>query len=406
MVTAVDARFVAHSNGSDDAAPETVDIEMSDDNSQASSEQHADEGAQEPRESPHRADQRGDTLRSSNSSLCPGIAEVFVQIGGEPVIMPLTRAALRSLEREDTELSPEVVAILCAKMVQIVPYKRLRVLHPSFYERSVLPAVAEAWEEFTRPDPPIVCLPVFDVETGRWVLVVVLSKDGVTIVYYLDCKNPYGYVDGAGKKVAGYIESAYAGLAQGSSSAAPITARKVVQRGVELTPLFEEHASSSAIHMMSYFATIVRLLDSNQGDAADFAWLVGKAMYGFVLPRTHLLNEVRDVFAHVWDPKLCWGRSEGTGWWPCRRLSLRKETVAPPPLKEEVKLFEPAHAAVVWLSREDEGIEWLPPDQLKPLDEMTVDSVLRLCDASASITLEVALNLRAAYKAALANGGV
>jgi hypothetical protein len=401
VAVAVDTRCLKRNSESVDAKSESENIDVSDDDSQASGEQSTAEHAR----GPSATASSGDTPRPSS----PGIAEEFIQPGGDPVVLSLTRASLRSLERDDTEMTPEIVALLCAKMAQFVRSSRLRVLHPRFYTVSVLPSVAEAWREFAGPDPPIVCLPVFDIETDRWVLVAVVSKDDMAIVYYLDCKNPYGYVDGAGKKVAAYLESAYAELAQSPRRSVPVVVRKVVQRGVELTPVLDENSCSSGIHLLSYYATIVRLLDSNQEDA-DFAWLIGKAMYGYILPRSHLLSEVQDVFAHVLDPKLCWGRSESTGWWPCRRLSLRKETVAPPPLKDEVTSTEPDQVPVVWLNREAGGIEWLPSSHIKPLDEMTVDAVLRQCDASmsesASVTLEAALTLRAAYKSALASGRV
>lgn len=398
---AVDTRYLKRNSESVEAKFEAENIDVSDDDSEASGEESTGEHARGSSASAS----SGDTLHP----IGPGITEEFVQPGGDPTVLSFTRSSLRSLERDDTEMTSEIVALLCAKMAQFVPSSRLRVLHPRFYAVSVLPLVAEAWREFAGPDPPIVCLPVLDIETDRWVLVAVVSKDDMAIVYYLDSKNPYGYVDGAGKKVATYLESAYVELARSPRRSAPVVARKVVQRGVELTPVLDENSRSSGTHLLSYFATIVRLLDSNQEDA-DFAWLIGKAMYGYMLPRAHLLSEVQDVFAHVLDPKLCWGRSESTGWWPCRRLSLRKETVAPPPLKDEVASTEPDQAPVVWLNREAEGIEWLSPSHLKPLDEMTVDAVLQQCDtsasASASVTLEEALTLRAAYKSALASGGV
>jgi len=98
----------------------------------------------------------------------------------------LTPTLLQNIQKH--ELPSDAVSFLLLKMAQFIPFQRLRVLPPAFYHSAVLQSKCAEWKQFVRPDAPVVCLPVF--ESGRWVLVIVVSTGKRVIAHYLDCQNP------------------------------------------------------------------------------------------------------------------------------------------------------------------------------------------------------------------------
>jgi len=171
-----------------------------------------------------------------------------------------------------------------------------------------------------------------------------------------------------GTNVLKFLERVYRQEAVGRVGDA---GRRVVPKGHSVPSRGGGTAVVSGVHVVSHVATVVRLLQHN---SQDLAARMARAMLDFVLPKKHLLAEVWATQNEVLHEPAWWGRLEATedwsGWWPCRRLSLRPHTVSPGAESGNAKV------AVVWLDREDIGVQWLPPDHLKALNEMTVASVM------------------------------
>lgn len=180
------------------------------------------------------------------------------------------------------------------------------------------------WQIFMTADAQIVCLPVYD--SDRWVLVVVVSADSRVVVNYLDCQNPDGYVLPVCSRITQFIDAAYNAVSTKSEktgSMTPLVVSKVIPtvRACDV--------KDSGVHLVSYFAAIIRALSCSDGGTTSDAQLVANASYDQVFSREKLHQEATASWMDALEPRICWGRRLADTWRPCLRLNLQKSTIDP-----------------------------------------------------------------------------
>jgi hypothetical protein len=293
----------------------------------------------------------------------------FFQAGqplSDPFRIFLTPEMARSVMAD--ELSEDIVTFFLLKMAQFVPCKRLCVARPSFYSSTVLESKFHEWQVFMTADAPIVCLPVFD--SGRWVLVVVVSTDSRVVVNYLDCQNPDGYVLPVCSRITQFVEVAYNALSIGSGKLS-FTPQLVVSKAIPTTRA--SNAKDSGVHVVSYFAAIIRELISRDRTTSD-AQLITNACYDQIFSRERLHEEVAESWRDALEPRICWGRRLTAQWRPCLRLNLRMSSLDPCRTTAD---FQPANElAVLYLFDYQNEVQWLPRQELTALNAVHMDELI------------------------------
>lgn len=315
-----------------------------------------------------------DSKRRKTNAMCgPFSASLtleFFQAGqafSDPFRMFLTPEMVRSVMA--SELSEDIVMFFLFKMAQFVPCKRLCVARPNFYRSAVLESKFHEWRGFMTADAPVVCLPVFD--NDRWVLVVVVSTESRVVVNYLDCQNPDGYVLPVCSRITQFVEASY-NATRISNEKLSLMPQLVVSKAIPTVRA--GNAKDSGVHVVSYFAAIIRELISRDRATASDAQLITNACYDQIFSRERLHEEITESWRDAVEPRICWGRRLTAQWRPCLRLNLRMSSLDPCRTTAD---FQPANeVAVLYLFDDQDEVQWLPRQELTALNVVHVDELI------------------------------
>lgn len=273
----------------------------------------------------------------------------------EPVTSRLTLEMLRGIQSD--EFTDDIVMFFLMRMAQLIPSKQLRVLPPSFYHSTVVESRVDGWREFMRGNSPVVCLPVMD--SGRWMLIVVASTPSRGQVFYLDSNNNDGYVPRVFMRVVRFISAAW-------SSTDNVTKRLVDDKDEIETATAAAHTKDFGLHVVSYFAAIVRALRGADGEAVTTPDVIKSASYDTVFTRHQLVEDTKHAWKDALETSVCWGRRPSGTWRPCMRLNLLRTTIYPDATTSAVGSAR--DVAVVFLFDGPNEVKWLEHSAPKPLE--------------------------------------
>ena len=283
-------------------------------------------------------------LQTSRQSPDSPVAVVtFLQVGGNIQHYPMYHGWNEIVEHEKA-MPASMVAFLGARVIQLVPYQRLRMLS------AMSPMDTCEWED---PLPPVVCIPICD--EGYWVLVAVIIVKRGTTVFLFDGRttNDKSIVAGAVKE---YL------------SACGVT--KIASH-ISKVPVQDCH-DASGYHLISHLVDLVRVVNDTKDEYISSE--VKKTKFATILPKKMIRSFFEDALSERLYNRAYWGKycyqPKHFKWWPCQKIS-----------PEYAKLMCPNKNAsrqvpIVWFDKQAADIIWIPQSWIIPLEEKSLEEVI------------------------------
>ena len=298
-----------------------------------------------------------DTTSQAGSDIATGEigAMKFGQVGGDSPPAFIFPGWGRCLEDEDVPLPSDLIRFLCYRIVQLIPYKRLRLMDIDFEGDQL---VIEGW---LGSPPPVACVPLDD--HGFWILMVIVNCRGITHILTLDGRpnNESAVANGTCDRFKSFIERS--GVAT-SSNEVPIRLNR--------------KSSQSGLEMVDHLIRVVRIVHTAK-HPRQIATSIKNISTTYVKTPRIQKSELKTMFEDSLIEKIYdrayWGHyqvKQTLNWWPCRRFAISYGL-----LMSTKKRIDPESVPVVWFDMEPGDEIWMNPNELVPLSQMSLEEVIK-----------------------------
>lgn len=187
-------------------------------------------------------------------------------------------------------------------------------------------------------------------------MVVFVSTENKTTVFYLDSLNKKNVVKEVGVTIAKFLRDV----------GAPSVEAKAIKTPRQLNENY------CGLHVVSHFNMIVRAIDRHSDD--ELVEVIETASFRSIIKRSEFSSGIEDAIVGLLYRSAYWGlcsSENSTMWWPCRRVSPRLASRL-----DTSSTSASQKIPVIWFKKVKGDTMWIHPAEIKPLVNLTLDQVI------------------------------